>query len=251
MAQTIRLLVIGTTMKRRLWWYNFRGWDTLNNYGDALTPLLFRAWGIDFDYAGGQDFDTISTGSIAKVARPGTMVLGSGIMSRKDGCDPGADWRWVRGPHTRLKVLECGGTCPETYGDPAMLLPLVLDESAKKYSVGIVPHIKQYSEALRRFPGHRVIDLRTEDAFRTAKEITECRYILSSSLHGIITAHAYGIPAAHIDLDIHIKGDGVKFEDHYAALDIPHHVTPAHDPMFTVGRLDLNPLIEILDSLRD
>jgi hypothetical protein len=232
----------------KLWWYGYRGDVSVNNYGDALTPAMFQAWNIPFEYS--TDFDTISIGSIAKVAGPGTRVLSSGIMSRKDGCNPAAEWLWVRGPHTRAKVIECGGTCPEVYGDMAMLLPLFVDESAKRYDVGIIPHIRQLTLARELYPQHRIIDLRTEDAFRTAREITECRTILSSSLHGIITAHAYGIPAAHIDLGIHIKGDGVKFEDHYDAVGSLHVLSTVEEPVFSTGRLDLQPLLEILDSLK-
>lgn len=233
----------------KLWWYGYRGDTSPNNFGDALTPAMFQAWNIPFEYS--NEFDTIGIGSIAKVARPGTRVLGSGIMSRKDGCDPDAEWLWVRGPHTRAKVIECGGTCPEVYGDMAMLLPLLVDESAKRYDVGIVPHVKQLSRARDLYTQHRIINLHTEDAFRTVREITECRTILSSSLHGIITAHAYGIPAAHIDLGIHIKGDGVKFEDHYDAIGLQHVLSTVEEPVFCTGQLDLQPLQDILDSLRD
>jgi len=233
----------------KLWWYGHRGDATPNNYGDALTPAMFRAWGIPFEYS--NDFDTIGIGSIAKVARPGTRVLGSGIMSRKDGCDPRAEWLWVRGPHTRAKVIHCGGTCPEVYGDMAMLLPLLVDESAKRYDVGIVPHVRQLALARELYPQHRIIDLRTEDAFRTVREITECGTILSSSLHGIITAHAYGIPAAHIDLGIHIKGDGVKFEDHYDAIGLQHVLSTVEEPVFSSGQVDLQTLQDILGLLKD
>lgn len=241
------MLAFGIAMLK-LWWYGYRGDTSVGNYGDLLTAAMLQAWGIPFEYS--TDFDTIGIGSIAKVARSGTRVLGTGIMSRKDGCDHAAKWMWVRGPHTRAKVLECGGTCPEVYGDPAMLLPLLVDESAKLHDVGIVPHIQQLDRARELYPQHRIIDLRTEDAFRTAREITECRAILSSSLHGIITAHAYGIPAAHIDLGIHIKGDGVKFEDHYDAVGRQHVLSTVEEPVFSHGSVDLRPLMAILDSLK-
>lgn len=241
------MLALGIAMLK-LWWYGYRGDTSVNNYGDALVPAMFRAWNIPFEYS--NDFDTISIGSIAKVARPGTRVLGSGIMSRKDGCDPGAEWLWVRGPHTQAKVIECGGTCPEVYGDPAMLLPLLVDESTKLHDVGIVPHIQQLNRARELYPRHHIIDLRTEDPFRTVREITACRAILSSSLHGIITAHAYGIPAAHIDLGIHIKGDGVKFEDHYDAIGVEHVVSTVEEPVFSSGSVATKPLVAILDSLK-
>ena len=240
-------MVTGEAMLK-LWWYGYRGAGALTNFGDALSIEMLPLLGLPCEFS--EDFDVLAIGSIAKVARAGTRVLGSGIMSRKDGCHPGAEWLWVRGPHTRDKVIECGGTCPEIYGDMAMLLPHLLDGSAKRYDLGIVPHIRQYGEALRRFPGHRVIDLRTNDAFKTAREITECRSILSSSLHGVITAHAYGIPVAHIDLDIHIKGDGVKFEDHYHALGLEHVVSDPDDPVFTTGKINVQPLLSILHDLR-
>lgn len=232
----------------KLWWYGYRGAGSVTNFGDALSAVMLPMLGLPCEYA--DDFDTLAIGSIAKVARPGTRILGSGIMSRKDGCDPAAEWLWVRGPHTRAKVIECGGTCPEIYGDMAMLLPRLLDESRKVHDVGIIPHVLQLDRALELYPRHRIIDLRTEDPLRTAREITECRHILSSSLHGIITAHAYGIPAAHIDLGIHIKGDGVKFQDHYAAIGCEHVISTVEDPVFSSGSMDQEPLLALLAALR-
>jgi hypothetical protein len=132
----------------------------------------------------------------------------------------------------------------------AMLLPWLVDESVKRYEVGIVPHVKQMARAIEMYPQYRIIDLRTIDAFRTVREITACRAILSSSLHGIITAHAYGIPAAHIDLGIHIKGDGVKFEDHYDAIGVEHVVSTVEEPVFSSGNVATKSLVAILDSLK-
>jgi hypothetical protein len=48
--------------------------------------------------------------------------------------------------------------------------------------------------------------------------IASCRAILSSSLHGIIAAHAYGVPATWVKPSDRPKGDGFKFLDYWASM---------------------------------
>lgn len=231
----------------KFWWWT--GGDQ-GNFGDILTPVILDYFGADYEYSK-HDFEAISTGSIAKMARPGTVVLGSGIMSIKDGCCPQAQWKFVRGPITRQQVLQDGGHCPEIYGDPGMLLPLIYNDSKKIYDVGIVPHYSQYAEVKQRFHKHRVINLRTNDVAKTVQELTECRALISSSLHGIIAAHAYGIPVARVEFSRPIKGDGSKFLDHYAAVGADPIISSVKNPVFTHGSLDLKPVIEIFQNLCD
>jgi hypothetical protein len=75
---------------------------------------------------------------------------------------------------------------------------------------------------------------------------------VSSSLHGIILAHAYGIPVAWTEFSTGLKGDGVKFLDHYASVGITDPVkSSVKQPVFTMGKLDLKPLIQAFKTLRD
>jgi pyruvyltransferase len=149
-------------------------------------------------------------------------------------------------------VLSFGGICPEVYGDPAMLMPLIVDAEPKIYDLGIVPHYTHYEQVKERYPKHRVIKLRTNDCVDTIKQITQCRYIVSSSLHGIILAHAYGIPVAWAEFNTGLKGDGVKFLDHYASVGITDPIkSTVKNPVFTTGSLDLVPLQQAFDTLRD
>jgi len=214
----------------KVWWVQT---PTPGNYGDILTPRILKHFGIRFEQAGSQDFNTISIGSIAKTARAGTRVLGSGIMNLSDKLDPRAIWEFVRGPITRDRVLEMGGQCPEIYGDPAMLLPLLCPESRKSTDIGIVPHYVDYQHVKENYPQYRVINLLNKNPMIPARQITSCRYIISSSLHGIITAHAYGIPAAWMIFTGRLKGDNSKFLDHYQAMKMELYLSTWDDLRFT------------------
>lgn len=231
----------------KFWWWNGA---SPGNLGDILTPLILDYFKIPWTHS--RDFEAISTGSIVKVARAGTIVLGSGIISQRDYACTDADYRFVRGPYTRQQVLHFGGTCPEIYGDPALLMPLIIDPEPKRYDVAIIPHYSHYDEVKERYPKHQVIKLRTRDCVETIKQITQCRHVVSSSLHGIILAHAYGIPAAWTEFSTGLKGDGIKFLDYYASVGITDPVrSSVKQPVFTTGTLDLAPLRQAFETLRD
>lgn len=66
---------------------------------------------------------------------------------------------------------------------------------------------------------YEVIDLRTRDIESVVRRITSCRLILSTSLHGLIVAHAYAIPALHLKHG-YIDTDGFKFRDYYSSVGI-------------------------------
>jgi pyruvyltransferase len=50
--------------------------------------------------------------------------------------------------------------------------------------------------------------------------LLSCRIIVSSSLHGLIFAHAYGLPAIWIKLSDRLVGGEFKFHDHYAFMEV-------------------------------
>lgn len=237
----------------KLYWWTAYHAEGKNNFGDLLTPELFKRFGIKHEYSE-NDYEAISTGSIANKARKNTIVLGSGILSDQVHLNAKADWRFVRGPYTRLNVIRSGGKCPEIYGDPAMLLPLFIKPEEKEYDTGIFPHYNDYPYVASNVEAlgldWLVIDPLTKDVEFTTKQVTKCRKIISSSLHGIICAHAYGIPAAWVKFSEKLPGDGVKFKDHYAALNLIANPRPLNNPDFQVGHLDIKPLVKIFESLR-
>jgi hypothetical protein len=183
--------------------------------------------------------DYICVGSIAKLARQGITVLGSGTMTSGAKLDPTAKWRWVRGPRTRDLVIKNGGECPEIYGDPALLLPRIVPPAAeKKHQLGIVPHYVDYDFAKQQFPNQPVINLLNADVCEVIKQITSCEKIISSSLHGIIAAHAYGIPAAWVKFSNKLSGDDTKFHDHHESVGLTAKPSTMDDPVFSLGSYD-------------
>lgn len=218
------------------------------NFGDIITPVIFEYFNIPCEYSK-YNIEAISVGSIAKVASKDVIVLGSGILDKTDKLCPEADWRFVRGPLTRSAVTAVGGSCPEIYGDPGLLLPLMCNESKKEHDVGIVPHYYDYERVKLQYPNYNVINLINKDPLAVAKEITKCRTIISGSLHGIVCAHAYGIPAAWVHFSDLMLEQWFKFRDYYLSVNEEAIPSTVKDPLLTTGTFDIKPMIDIFSSL--
>lgn len=113
-----------------------------------------------------------------------------------------ADIRAVRGSLTREAILKEGGKCPEIYGDPAIIMPrLYTPKIGAKHKAGLILHHTQETpttHVLAKTCGFHQISIdrvRDEQLENFIDEVCSCQKIFSSSLHGIILAQAYGIPA--------------------------------------------------------
>ena len=200
---------------------------------------------IPYKFTDENNANVFCIGSIIRRAKKGDLVLGSGLMFESEKPSPLATYRFVRGPRTRKRILELGGDCPEIYCDPALLLPLFCEESVKKYDLGIVPHFVDYAFVKKEYPSYRIIDVINNDPLSVAKDISECRSIISSSLHGIIAAHSYNIPAAWIKFSNKIKGDDIKFKDYYESHGLYAELSTIKDPIFTQPSKDITPIVDI------
>ncbi|WP_242670150.1 polysaccharide pyruvyl transferase family protein [Gramella sp. KN1008] len=180
-------------------------------------------------------------GSILHHTSKYTSVWGSGIIDRKKKIE-GSKFFAVRGPITRKYIHKQGMTCPEVYGDPALLLPkFYYPEVEKEFELGIIPHYNDYHLALGLFNGMnnvKVIDLMTNNIEEITTEILKCRKTISSSLHGIIVSHAYGIPSIQVKFSERIFGDGVKYEDYFNSVDIDNYVVPFVDSAVFLDEMD-------------
>jgi len=193
------------------------------NVGDTLTPHILRHFRPDIEiepvagtYSAGK---LIGVGSIMRMMRPGDTIFGSGVMRETDlfPFAPSCTFLAVRGKLSRDILIRNGGKVPEVYGDPALLLPRIYSPRiTKTHRVGLVPHYVDKNAVKAKFErlaGYKVIDVALP--WRSfVDELLSCETIVSSSLHGIIIAEAYGLPAEWVEYSDKVIGKGFKFRDY-------------------------------------
>ena len=165
----------------------------------------------------------MAIGSILSYAQSKAWVWGSGIISKEDRFGK-ATFCAVRGPLSRKRILEQGYSCPEVYGDPALLLPdFYPSKVEKKYKYGFIPHYVDQEIVQSYYKNNKettVVNLLNDDWQYTTDRILECDHIISSSLHGVIVAQAYGIPALWVQFSDRLTGDNIKFADYFLSVGI-------------------------------
>ncbi|MGK9126600.1 polysaccharide pyruvyl transferase family protein [Olivibacter sp. SA151] len=191
------------------------------NVGDLLSKVTFDYL---MKYKGVQSLRAKRTtritfiGSVIQFLTADAVVYGSGFLfeyvaeqfAKKQ---LKLDIRAVRGPLTRAKLKEIGYSVPEVYGDPAILLPIFYSPTiaSQKKDFLVIPHWKTVDKYVQM--GYPVLSPLTDDWKNFINEIASAKLIISSSLHGVIIAEAYGVPA--ILLDEVEKGNLFKYEDYF------------------------------------
>lgn len=204
---------------------NLEWWKGKTNVGDYLANVVYE-WmlqqrAIDKHTNVGKTKHLLTIGSILAMGNFDATVWGSGIhvtwsISQifKQRHYRRYDIRAVRGPITK-KILDAAGyKCPDIFGDPAILMPLIYlpNKIEKKYDISVVEHLTDndtnVNDDLCNF-----INVKTEDYKYFIDEIVSSRKIISSSLHGIILAETYGIPAVFWNKNM--NSEVMKFYDWY------------------------------------
>jgi pyruvyltransferase len=167
-----------------------------------------------------------STGSVFKYVKNDSLVWGTGCIDYGQiGQKPKKIYS-VRGPLTRNELQKVGYQCPEIYGDPALLFPLIYTPQniVKKYKYGVIPHYIDYStdEGLSIIKhleknGIKIIDI-CSGVYEFIDQLHEVENVISSSLHGLIASDAYNIPNSRIIITDKIIGGNFKFNDYYLSI---------------------------------
>ncbi|WP_421362179.1 polysaccharide pyruvyl transferase family protein [Agrobacterium rosae] len=196
-----------------------------------LLPELFN---VDVRYVRHSKADLIGVGSIIdsywRRRRGGQSKLwqrrpwrtlsvwGSGFMTSHstDHWPQRLRYHAVRGPLSAARVPNGKELA---LGDPAILLPKIwAGPATKDCRVLVIPHFASYgaffSTYQNRMPKHwKFLDLRS-DPKHVCEQIARSEFVVTSSLHGLIVADAYGVPSCRITPTNEIKGDGFKYRDY-------------------------------------
>lgn len=208
----IAQVLMGKPLAIPQFWFN-----RIPNFGDTLAPAITESVsGYAARYTSNRvRGKLLGVGSIAKFARPGDSLWGTGALDESGADLSRCQVLAVRGPLTRE---VCTGEIPEIFGDPAILLPLIhTPVTRRRYPVGVIPHYVEHQFFPTQDPQVKFIDVTSPDWRRTVDEICSCDVVLSSSLHGIIVAEAYDVPAVWVSASDRVLGQGFKFRDYYAS----------------------------------
>jgi pyruvyltransferase len=165
----------------------------------------------------------IAIGSILHWADRDSIIWGTGLINGSiELAVPPKAVLAVRGRLTWESLRRQGISSPEVFGDPGVFLPCIYPRQAARRPLGLVPHYVDQSNPFvlqAAAAGVKIIDVSAPlEQFSAA--LSSCERILSSSLHGLIFAHAYGIPSAWVKISERVHGDGFKFFDYYSSIGV-------------------------------
>ncbi len=192
------------------------GYNLVNNspynLGDSLGEVIIRFLlaqkGIDFDKPVSKTRHLNCVGSNIFGSYQDSTIWGSGAcpyypyksmqfcqkLSRRK-----LDVRAVRGPLTRDVLMKLGFSCPEVYGDPAILMPRIyfppFSKTCQMRKRIVIPQFVCEQKLRDEYPDEHIVSMNTDDYKSVIDEILSSEIVYSSSLHGIILAESYGIPA--------------------------------------------------------
>ena len=233
------------------------------NFGDGLNVFLseflsgknvFPSKFIkDTSYQNEISYSVI--GSICQWSREHSVVWGSGFIQAS--CIEGnfvkpEKVEAVRGPLSRNIYLANGIDCPEIYGDPALLLPLIynVETGEPQYEYGIIPHYTEMEsdwvkEQIKKKEVLFIDIMIGSDYKKFVNQIKSCKRIVTSSLHGLILSHAYHIPVSHIKLSDQLTGGDFKFNDYLLSVNkkqrSPYPINSKSIPIYSL-EFDCKPI---------
>ena len=213
-----------------------------NNFGDQIGPEIIRRLvsskmqrevqlRTHDMFHSHPDGCLVALGSIFHFVKPGDSVWGTGVNphhKRATQKNLNIDIYALRGSLSRnylrenLQINETKYSDRIGFGDPAMLIPFLFPEyqkaSSPKHSVCIIPHHNDRNVMHLLHPYEDFVVWPTEDYDVVVNYILNCSLVVSSSLHGIIVAEAFGVPARWLKLpgSETSKTEGsFKYNDYY------------------------------------
>lgn len=198
---------------------NAGGTSRVDNFGDLLGPrIVERLVPSAADHV--ESRSLLSVGSVMQFAEPGDVVWGSGVNAklrlRRINPDRQFDVRAVRGHLSGLALAAEGNAVPQFWGDPALLLPRLFPETAewasagqKRHAAVVVPNVNDLDAVSTSHP----LIAPTGAPWEVIRALLASEVVVGSSLHAIIVAEAYGVPARAVRSRTESL---VKYVDYYS-----------------------------------
>ncbi|MFC4215147.1 polysaccharide pyruvyl transferase family protein [Pseudophaeobacter arcticus] len=191
----------------RLFW-----WKAVPNFGDVLSSLVVaHLSGRDVVHCGPGKADLFAIGSILQIARrkyseaktyaQKPEIWGAGLLHAVSSLDflSNVNIALLRGPITASLL----GVKTQRFGDPGLLVADVFaPASSKTHRIGLVPHHSQMEDpqiqALANSSEEILLIDPRQDPATVCRQISACGHIYAASLHGLITADAYGVASTWV-----------------------------------------------------
>lgn len=198
--------------------YNVYWWREVKNFGDMLTHTILNSRNIQHRWAPPETAELVLAGSILEhlpCCWPGTVIGAGALYDNSELHLFHTDIRAVRGPLTAKLLPKRKEDI--VLGDPGLLATSLVDQQRATHDLGVLPHWSD-TQLYNRFPYGHLIDPRNGPIY-VITEIARCKRLISSSLHGIIVADAFGIPRqAELPASASKEGKGFKFYDYAASI---------------------------------
>lgn len=233
-------------------------WTGKKNFGDLLTPLLLKHFcHLDSQLVTPENAQLVMVGSVISHLPPGWegVTAGAGLLYGSATFVTNGKVLGVRGPKT-LDRMYWQANKNIVLADPGLLADELVGYQDKQYHLGLVPHWSDTT--LEKNPiftkyNPKIIRV-SDDPLKVIKEIGQCRKIVSSSLHGIILADAFGIPR-RIEISPAVlanpkqEGGLFKWEDYAASLNMKLEIGLTQEANRNIINDKQNELFEMLEEV--
>lgn len=232
-------------------------WKEKKNFGDLLTGLLLTKFTrLSSEWAEPKKANLIMCGSILEHIPENWegIIAGAGKLHEKTKVKfPNAKILALRGPLTARGVKG-----NFILADPGLIADELVPLDDKKYNLGIIPHWTDYTlEKDSRFLKYSPKIIRvSDDPIKVIREIGQCKKIISSSLHGIILADAFGIPR-RIEISprmlshSHQEGGLFKWEDYSSSISMKLEIGVTQEPDRNVIIEKQHELFDVFEELKN
>lgn len=191
-------------------------WNEQPNLGDLLTPLLFAG----AEWASPVKAEWVGIGSVLERFHGSSVtVFGTGRAgSKAPDTDLGnATVLALRGKDTLARTRGAGSP---VLGDPGLLVTDLVQPDPQGYTA-IVPHYDDQFRMTHRYRSARLVDV-TGGPMEAIRTLAGAGRVISSSLHGLVLADAFGIPRKW-EWFSGVQASGFKFHDYGTVVG---HATP-------------------------